>query len=381
MYSSTAIVADFKHKIRATARYRGSIHQLNLLFYRRREQCCSPDKTLIFEILIIGMPESHYVVLGVVVLVLLAGCAGSPTGDNNAATNDSTSADSSAQISGLQVGGQSGEVVVSFNRTVSSVTILLTDRNQTTIDSQSVEEPRNQTQLALPNRSGNYTVLLKQTDTVLDSQTLTLATPSPLVNMTPVWDGNTLTNLSVDITNDGDVNTNASVFVYHLQEAVANSSSRTVSSGETTSLDLGDGGDVYRTNASGEITLRVVVKTTESVVEREIATTVPPGEIEIISLSPDWEENSLESVDYTLSNVDNTSATGRITITASDDTILTGINHTLQGGVNKTFSYDASYESVFPDTTTNLTVEYNGTTVSESVTNDTYSDGGGGGGY
>ena len=223
--------------------------------------------------------------------------------------------------------------------------------------------------------------MLKQTDTVLDSQTLTLATPSPLVNMTPVWDGNTLTNLSVDITNDGDVNTNASVFVYHLQEAVANSSSRTVSSGETTSLDLGDGGDVYRTNASGEITLRVVVKTTESVVEREIATTVPPGEIEIISLSPDWEENSLESVDYTLSNVDNTSATGRITITASDDTILTGINHTLQGGVNKTFSYDASYESVFPDTTTNLTVEYNGTTVSKSVTNDTYSDGGGGGGY
>jgi hypothetical protein len=195
-----------------------------------------------------------------------------------------------------------------------------------------------------------------------------------------MWDSNTLANLSVDVTNDGDVNTNASVLVYHLQEAVANSSSRTISSGETTRFDLSDGGDVYRTNATGEITLRVVVETAESTVEREIATTVPPGEIEITSLSPEWEENNLESVDYTLRNVDNTSATGTVTITASDDTIVTGMNHTLQGGVTKTFSYDASYETVFADTTTNLTIEYNETTVSESVTNDTYSGGGGGGG-
>ncbi len=329
------------------------------------------------------MPEPHRVMLGVVVLVLLAGCAGSPTGDTNMTTNDSTSAVSSAQISDLQISSQSGEAVVSFNRTVSGVTVSLIDENQTTIDSQSVEEPHDQTRLILPSRSGNYSIRLEQTDTIIDEQPLSVVAPTPQVNVTSTWDGDTLTNLSVGVTNDGDLRTDASVSVYHLQTVVANSSSRTVSSGETTKFDLSDGGDVYRTNATGEITLRVVVETVESTVEREITTTVRPGEIEVTSLSPNWDEDNLRSVDYTLRNAGSTSATGTVTITASDDTITTGTNHTLPAGLTETFSYDASYDTDTDETTVNLTVEYNGTTVSESVTNETevaYS-GGGGGGY
>jgi hypothetical protein len=340
------------------------------------------------------MQKSHRAVLAAAVLILIAGCAGSPTGDANVSerstdetnmtTNESRSAVSAAQISDVRISDQSDEVVVSFNTTVNGVTLLLFDRNQTTIDSLSVDEPRDETRLVLPNQSGNYSIRLSQAETVLDTQPLSLVGPTPQVNVTPTWDGNTLTNLSMDVTNDGDFNTNLSVSVYDLQTVVANSSSRTVSSGETTEFELSDGDDVYRTNATGEITLRVVVETAESTVEREIATTVRPGEIQITSLSPDWDEDDLQSVDYTLRNVGNTSATGTVTITASDDTILTGTNHTLQGGLTETFSYDASYNTDTDETTVNLTVEYNGTTVSESVTNETevvYSSGGGGGGY
>jgi hypothetical protein len=340
------------------------------------------------------MQKSHRAVLAAAVLILIAGCAGSPTGDANVSerstdetnmtTNESRSAVSAAQISDVRISDQSDEVVVSFNTTVNGVTLSLFNRNQTTIDSLSVDEPRDETRLVLPNQSGNYSIRLSQAETVLDTQPLSVVAPTPQVNVTPTWDGNTLTNLSMDVTNDGDFSTNLSVSVYDLQTVVANSSSRTVSSGETTEFELSDDDDVYRTNATGEITLRVVVETAESTVEREIATTVRPGEIQITSLSPDWDEDDLQSVDYTLRNVGNTSATGTVTITASDDTILTGTNHTLQGGLTKTFSYDASYNTDTDETTVNLTVEYNGTTVSESVTNETevvYSSGGGGGGY
>jgi hypothetical protein len=340
------------------------------------------------------MQKSHRAVLAAAVLILIAGCAGSPTGDANVSerstdetnmtTNESRSAVSAAQISDVRISDQSDEVVVSFNNTVNGVTLSLFDRNQTTIDSLSVDEPRDETRLVLPNQSGNYSIRLSQAETVLDTQPLSVVAPTPQVNVTPTWDGNTLTNLSMDVTNDGDFSTNLSVSVYDLQTVVANSSSRTVSSGETTEFELSDDDDVYRTNATGEITLRVVVETAESTVEREIATTVRPGEIQITSLSPDWDEDDLQSVDYTLRNVGNTSATGTVTITASDDTILTGTNHTLQGGLTETFSYDASYNTDTDETTVNLTVEYNGTTVSESVTNETevvYSSGGGGGGY
>ena len=340
------------------------------------------------------MQKSHRAVLAAAVLILIAGCAGSPTGDANVSerstgetnmtTNESRSAVSAAQISDVRISDQSDEVVVSFNTTVNGVTLSLFDRNQTTIDSLSVDEPRDETRLVLPNQSGNYSIRLSQAETVLDTQPLSLVGPTPQVNVTPTWDGNTLTNLSMDVTNDGDFNTNLSVSVYDLQTVVANSSSRTVSSGETTEFELSDGDDVYRTNATGEITLRVVVETAESTVEREIATTVRPGEIQITSLSPDWDEDDLQSVDYTLRNVGNTSATGTVTIIASDDPIMTGTNHTLQGGLTETFSYDASYNTDTDETTVNLTVEYNGTTVSESVTNETevvYSSGGGGGGY
>ncbi|ERH06000.1 MAG: hypothetical protein J07HN4v3_01609 [Halonotius sp. J07HN4] len=223
--------------------------------------------------------------------------------------------------------------------------------------------------------------MLKQADTVLDSQTLRLAPPTPLVTVSPMWDGNTLANLSIDVTNDGDVNTNASVSVYRLQTTVANSSSRTVQSGETTRFDLSDGGDVYRATATGEITLRVVVETAESTVEREIATTVRSGEIQITSLSPNWDEDDLQSINYTLRNVGSIPATGTVMITASGDTIATGTNHTLQGGLTETFSYDASYNTNTDETTINLTVAHNGTTVSESVTNETEVAYSGGGGY
>ena len=337
------------------------------------------------------MQKSHRAVLAAAVLILIAGCAGSPTGDANVSerstdetnmtTNESRSAVSAAQISDVRISDQSDEVVVSFNTTVNGVTLSLFNRNQTTIDSLSVDEPRDETRLVLPNQSGNYSIRLSQAETVLDTQPLSVVAPTPQVNVTPTWDGNTLTNLSMDVTNDGDFSTNLSVSVYDLQTAVANSSSRTVSSGETTEFELSDDDDVYRTNATGEITLRVVVETAESTVEREIATTVRPGEIQITSLSPDWDEDDLQSVDYTLRNVGNTSATGTVTITASDDTILTGTNHTLQGGLTETFSYDASYNTDTDETTVNLTVEYNGTTVSESVTNETevvYTGGGGG---
>jgi len=341
------------------------------------------SKRLTFENPVVGMLKSHRIVLGVVVLILIAGCAGSPTDDTDVTTNESTSGVSTAQISGLEIIGQTGEVMVSFNRSVNGVTMLLVDGNQTTIDRQSVEEPRDQIRLTLPNRSGNYSIRLEQNATVIDAQPLSVVAPTPQVNVTPTWDSNTLTNLSVGVTNDGDFTSNASVSVYHLQTVVANSSSRTVSSGETTKFALSDGGDVYRTNATGEITLRVVVETAESTIEREITTTVRPGEIQVTSLSPNWDEDDLQSVDYTLRNAGDTSATGTITITASDDTIVTGTNHTLQGGLTETFSYDASYNTDTDETTVNLTVEYNGTTVSESVTNETevaYS-GGGGGGY
>jgi len=347
-------------------------------------QYYSLNKGLNFGTPVIAMLKSYRIMIGIVVLILLAGCAGSPTGDTDMTTNQSDSAVSAAQISDLQISNQTGEAVISFNRTVGGATISLVDGNQTTITSQSVDEPRDQTRLALPNRSGSYSIRLEQADIVLDSQTLTLAPPTPVVTVTPMWDSNTLANLSVDVANDGDINTNASVSVYRLQTVVANSSSRTVQSGETTKFDFSDSGDVYQTSATGEITLRVVVETTESTVEREIATTVRPGEIQITSLTPNWDEDDLQSVDYTLRNVGNTSVTGTVTITASDDTITTGTNHTLQGGLTETFSYDASYNTDTDETTTNLTVAYNGTTVSESVTNETeiaYSGGGGGGGY
>ncbi|ESS10216.1 MAG: hypothetical protein A07HN63_00011 [uncultured archaeon A07HN63] len=332
------------------------------------------------------MLKSNRAVLGVVVLILIAGCAGPTTGDSTTATDDAGVTASAVQISDIQISGQTGEAVISFNRTVSSATLSLVDENRTTIASQSVDNPRNQTRLALPDRSGNYSIRLTQNSTVLDSQTVTVAAPTPQVNVTPTWNGNTLANLSVDVTNDGDLTTDASVSVYRLQTPIANTSSRTVSPGETARFDLGDGGNVYRTNATGEITLRAVVETSASTVEREITTTVRPGEIQIRSLSPKWDEDELQSVEYTLRNAGDTSATGTVTITASDDTITTGTNRSLQGGITDTFSYEASYDTDTDETTVNLTVMYNGTTVSESITNETEvtitgGGGGGGGGY
>lgn len=307
------------------------------------------------------------VALSLLLLLCLVGCMGN--GQVSKAT-----------LSNVHIETQFGHPIILFNETVaadSTATVALESPNGTVITEQpsGIGGEANRISVTDP-AAGEYTLNLIQNNQTIDTKTVTITAPQPRVTVATNWDAATLSPVIVNIDNEGDLSTNASVSIYEASSELYTTTSQTVTAGGPTTFLLDPTGGVYTVEESGPVTLRIVIETDTETIERSINHTVQPPAVNIHSVTPVWQTNNLQEVTYSVSNAGDLPAdlNGNITVEGTEaveiNNVTVGANETKAVSSRESTDVDSDplYRADTGSLKTHITVTYSDSTASASNT-------------
>jgi hypothetical protein len=239
--------------------------------------------------------------IGMLVIVLLAGCLGGVSDTDSESQTEST-----PSLSEVHIESQSDHPVIVFNETVTSdtnATVRLEYPNGENIHREATAINGGVDQIPVSDPiAGDYTLNLVQNNQTVDTKTVAITTATPRVNVTTNWDAATLSQVSVQVTNEGDLSTNASVDIKRESSSIYNTTSESIISDVPTMFSINSTNGLYTAKESGRVNLTVVVGTETETIERGINHTIESPDIDIHSVTPVWQTTDLQEVNYSVSN-------------------------------------------------------------------------------
>lgn len=138
----------------------------------------------------------------------------------------------------------------------------------------------------------------------------------------PSWQDLSLVDASVIVRNTGDIPTAATARLEHEGETLGESQQTTVPPGETTELQIGDFGALFRAEEGGELAFRFVVDGDETQVDQTFTHQIEQPDLSIVSVTPDWEQGTLNGVDTRVENSGDLPDEASGTLYINDESVL-----------------------------------------------------------
>lgn len=314
------------------------------------------------------MPTRTKAILLATAVLLLAGCAGSTVGgDSPALTN-------------VTVESEYGNAVIEYNQTSETASIVeLEGPSGEVIKQKEVSGYLRQNVDISREGAGEYTLRLKDDGQTVDTQTVTVEKAQPAVNITAHWDQAALPQALIEVRNEGDLATNASVQISHAGEQIGNSYKQPLAGGENYTFRITGGfGPLYQATDGGTVNLETKIETDNETVTRMISHEVEPANLEFEYMQPNWQSNELKTVDHVVRNTGDVTAELDGELTVNGQTAVGSLYGEVEGGQANNFTIDHAdligqdwlYKADSGSSTVDLTLRYKGGEISTTATSE-----------
>ncbi|MDR5657302.1 hypothetical protein RH831_08925 [Halodesulfurarchaeum sp. HSR-GB] len=271
------------------------------------------------------MDRRSIIVISLTVLVMLSGCStlglGGPT-----ITESETGVTSD------------GIPYLEFEYTTDDyATALLENPENQIVDKRELSPEENRSALAIGEpQSGSYTLVLQQGGETQVEKNLDYDGPSPQIeSVDPKWTGSTLKEISITVSNSGDLPTRVSAASYSsVGETVEDDSMyEWVEANSSNTITLTSGyQEAVRVEEPGDATVSVQLETTNKTLSTSFTKSFEGPNLEIESVNPNWEGGDLDSAEVLVENIGDMSTIANASIEHNGETLAYSGNSSIGAG-------------------------------------------------
>jgi len=156
------------------------------------------------------------------------------------------------------------------------------------------------------------------------------------------WDGDRLEEVTVTVENDGDLPTVVEPEVRRGSETLASARDEEIPPGESVEFEITSFGGIYKATSSGNVSLSLVANSSSGFETTELTHYIEPASVELVSMSPTWENGKLTEVTYTLENSGGAETDFSTTLSAAGEE-FGDVSGSIEGDSKESFSYEATY--------------------------------------
>lgn len=260
------------------------------------------------------MNHRSKVIIALVGLVLLSGCATLGLGGPTISVSDT----------GVTSNGVP-YMAIDYS-TDEYATVLLENPENDIVDKRELSPNENQSALRIGEpKSGSYTLVLQQGGETKTEKEVAYDGPSARIDaVEPKWSGATLEEVSITITNSGDLPTRVSAGTYSAREQSVSQDSmyEWVEANSTTTLTLTSGyQESIQIEEPGDASVSVQLETTNDTLTTTFTESFEGPELEIDSVEPNWQGGDLASAKVWVQNTGDMPTTANASIEHAGDTL------------------------------------------------------------